>query len=266
MSSNQIHFSRGALTLIPGLFFIILWQGLVGGNTRLEFLFASPQLVARVALEELSQRSIWIDLSTTACEAVLGLLVGSLLGSTLGLLLWTNVAIARIARPYIVLLGSIPIFAIAPMLIIWFGTELSSKVVMSAFSVFFVALAQAYDGARACAKEYSHYARTLKAPRFQVMTKIIIPGALCWVAAGFKISIGLALVGAFIGEFVSSQVGLGHYILTAGSLYDMPRVVFGVLLLSLLALTFTGLVWCVERAMPHLFQTGLLVDDAPVEV
>ena len=79
------------------------------------------------------------------------------------------------------------------------------------------------------------------------MRKIIIPGALRWVAAGFKISIGLALGGAFIGEFVSSQAGLGHYILTAGSLYDMPRVIFGVLLLSLLALSFTGVVWGVER-------------------
>jgi NitT/TauT family transport system permease protein len=240
---------------LPGALFILVWQALVGTNARLQFLFASPELVARVALEELAQGAIWIDLGTTAGEAVLGLLLGSLLGSALGLILWTSETIARVARPYIVVLGSIPIFAIAPMLIIWFGADLLSKVVMSAFSVFFVALAQAYDGACACAKEYSHYATTLRAPRIRVMRKIIVPGALRWVAAGFKISIGLALVGAFIGEFVSSQVGLGHYILAAGSLYDMPRVIFGVLLLSLLALSFTGLVWCVERAQPHLYQT-----------
>ena len=260
MNLNRSVFFRAAIATAPGVLFIIIWQALVGGNSRLEFLFASPQLVARVALEELSQRAIWIDLAITAGEAVLGLLLGSLLGSALGLILWTNDSIARIARPYIVLLGSIPIFAIAPMLIIWFGADLLSKVVMSAFSVFFVSLAQAYDGACACAKEYSHYAKTLRAPRLRVMRKIIIPGALRWVAAGFKISIGLALVGAFIGEFVSSQAGLGHYILTAGSLYDMPRVIFGVLLLSLLALSFTGLVWGVERGMPQLYQTGRVTD------
>jgi NitT/TauT family transport system permease protein len=260
VNTTQARLLRGAVILIPGLLFILFWQALVAGNSRLEFLFASPLLVVQVAFEELSQRAIWIDLATTAGEAVLGLLAGSLLGSALGLLLWTNDGLARLARPYIVVLGSIPIFAIAPMLIIWFGTDLLSKVVMSAFSVFFVALAQAYDGACACAKEYLHYAKTLRASRLRVMQKIIIPGALRWVAAGFKISIGLALVGAFIGEFVSSQVGLGHYILTAGSLYDMPRVIFGVLLLSLLALSFTGLVWCVERAKPHLYQTS---SDSP---
>ncbi len=241
-------------TIAPGLFFIVVWQVLVGGNSGLEFLFASPALIVRVAIEELPQSAVWIDVATTASEAVLGLLVGSLVGSVLGLLLWTNETIARIARPYIVVLGSIPIFAIAPMLIIWFGTELLSKVVMSAFSVFFVALAQSYDGACSCAIEYSHYAKTLKAPRLVVMRKIIIPGALRWVAAGVKISIGLALVGAFIGEFVSSQAGLGHYILTAGSLYDMPRVVFGVLLLSLLALSLKALVWCFECSKPHIFR------------
>lgn len=245
---------RCLIAVAPGLLFVVLWQAFVGGRGRLEFLFASPALIASVAMEELPQRTLWVDVATTTSEAVLGLVLGSLLGSVIGLLLWTNEAVARVARPYIVVLGSIPIFAIAPMLIIWFGTDLLSKVVMSAFSVFFVALAQAYDGACSCAREYSHYAQTLKAPRLTVMKRIIVPGALRWVAAGFKISIGLALVGAFIGEFVSSQAGLGHYILTAGSLYDMPRVLFGVLLLSLLALTFTALVWCLERARPHLFR------------
>jgi NitT/TauT family transport system permease protein len=250
--SSQI--GRGILTVTPGLVFLALWQEIVSGDSRLEFLFASPASVTEVASSELAGTALWLDIVTTASEAVLGLLVGSVLGCALGLVLWTNETMARIARPYIVILGSIPIFAIAPMLIIWFGTDLLSKVVMSAFSVFFVALAQTYDGARYCAHEYSHYAKTLRAQRLLVVMKIIIPGALRWVAAGFKISIGLALVGAFIGEFVSSQAGLGHYILTAGSLYDMPRVILGVLLLSLLALTLTAAVWCVERWQPQLFR------------
>ena len=244
------------LTILPGVLFILLWHLLVNGNQRLEFLFASPLLVAETAISELASSAIWIDIITTASEAILGLLVGTILGCVIGIILWTNETLAKIARPYIVILGSIPIFAIAPMLIIWFGADLLSKVVMSAFSVFFVTLAQTYDGARYCAKEYSHYANTLRAARMSLVVKIIIPGALRWVAAGFKISIGLALVGAFIGEFVSSQEGLGHYILTAGSLYDMPRVVFGVLLLSLTALTLTALIWCVEKWQPQLFRRG----------
>ncbi len=239
--------------MLPGILSIALWEFLVFNDQRRQFLFSSPLLIANVALEELQRATIWNDIYVTACESILGLLLGSTIGTLIGLLLWFNEVIARMSRPYIVVLGSVPIFAIAPMLIIWFGTGLLSKVVMSAFAVFFVALVQAYDGARYCSAEYSLYARTLGTSRFMLVVKIIIPGALRWVSAGFKISIGLAILGAFIGEFVSSQAGLGHYILAAGSLYDMARVMFGVLLISTLALILTSIVWIIERWKPYLF-------------
>lgn len=243
-----------AIVILPALLFLFLWEGLVHGNQRLEFLFASPVKVIEVALQELQGEVIWNDIYVTTYEAVSGLIVGSALGTLFGLLLWTNATVAKLSRPYIVIIGSVPIFAIAPMLIIWFGTGLLSKVVMSAFSVFFVALAQAYDGARFCSQEHTQYAKTLGAGQARLIQKIIVPGALRWVSAGLKISIGLALVGAFIGEFVSSQAGLGHYILSAGSLYDMPRVVFGVVLISILGLCLSALIWLLEMWKPYLFM------------
>jgi NitT/TauT family transport system permease protein len=242
--------------ILPGFIALVMWQLFVRGEQRREFLFASPALILGVAVDDLISGDILVDLAITALEAISGLLFGSILGSLVGLLLWADERVARIARPYIVVLGAVPIFAIAPMLIIWFGTGLLSKVVMSAFSVFFVALSQAYDGAQFCSDRYTHHARTLAATHRRVLLKIILPGAFRWVAAGFKISIGLALVGAFIGEFVSSEAGLGHYILSAGSLYDMPRVLFGVILISSLALLLTSLVWLSERLRPALFKVG----------
>ena len=136
---------------IPAIAFLCCWEWYVHGVQRLEFLFASPLLIANVALSELGEISFWAHIGITLSEALLGLIIGSLLGTAAGLLLWTNERIAKLARPYIVILGSVPIFAIAPMLIIWFGTGLLSKVVMAAFAVFFVALSHAYDGARFCA-------------------------------------------------------------------------------------------------------------------
>jgi NitT/TauT family transport system permease protein len=241
-------------TFMPGCILLATWEFIVYENSRLEFLFASPSKVLAVAYQDLISGGVLVDAAVTAGEAIAGLVIGSLWGTAIGLLLWTHERLAQIARPYIVILGAVPIFAIAPMLIIWFGTGVLSKIVMSVFSVFFVALSQAYDGARFCSQEYSSYTMTLGAPRFKVVKKLIIPGALRWVAAGFKISIGLALVGAFIGEFVSSEAGLGHYILTAGALYDMPRVIFGIVLISLVALCLTACVWLGEKNWPHLFE------------
>lgn len=247
-------FAGWILLFLPAIIFLSAWESYVIGDQRREFLFASPSLILNVAVSEMSEYKIWNDIVVTFCEALFGLVLGCLLGTFFGLLFWTNETLAKIARPYIVITGAIPIFAIAPMLIIWFGTGLFSKVVMSAFAVFFVSLAQAYDGAKYCEKEHSHYAKSIGASRGKVIQKIVFPGALRWVTAGLKISIGLALVGAFIGEFVSSQAGLGHYILSAGSLYDMPRVMFGVILISLLALSLTGVVWSLERWKPNLFS------------
>jgi NitT/TauT family transport system permease protein len=215
----------------------------VSGNDRLQFLFASPVMIAHVAGEELGQAAIWHDIFVTLSEALLGLLAGTVLGTAAGLLLWGNGRIDFITRPYLAFIGSIPIFALAPILIMWFGIGLLSKVVMAGFAVFFVSLLQAYEGAHAIAERHLGFARSIAAPNGRIIRKIIIPGAVDWVIAGYKLNVGFALMGAFIGEFVSSEAGLGHYILKAGALYDMPRVMFGLLLISLLGLGMTAFTW-----------------------
>jgi NitT/TauT family transport system permease protein len=234
------------LALLPALVFLTAWQLAVEDHPKLLFLFASPSAVVGVALEELGHLAIWYNIFVTFSEAALGLLFGTLLGTAAGLLLWGNGRLDAMTRPYIVFIGSIPIFALAPVTILWFGIGLLSKVVMAGFAVFFVSLLQAYEGAHAIAKQHLGFARSIKAPSARVVWKIVVPGAVDWVLAGYKMNVGAALVGAFIGEFVSSEAGLGHYILTASALYDMPRVLFGLLLISLLGLGMTAFAWLVQ--------------------
>jgi NitT/TauT family transport system permease protein len=237
---------------LPAILFLLAWQTAVYDNPKLQFLFASPGAVARIAGDELGHADIWHDIFVTFSEAALGLLAGTVFGTLAGLLLWGNGKIDFITRPYIVIIGSIPIFALAPITIMWFGIGLLSKVVMAGFAVFFVSLQQSYDGAHAIAKNYTGFAKTLAAPNSCIVRKIIIPGAINWVIAGYKMDVGFALVGAFIGEFVSSEAGLGHYILKASSLYDMPKVLFGLLMISLLGLGMTSLTWFVRSKQRQL--------------
>ena len=241
---------RRLVVLLPGILFLIAWEVWAGRDPERQFLFASPQLVFSVAASELIQLSFWFDVWTTFTEAALGFLLGSSLGIIGGLILWSDSRLAAVSRCYVVLLGAIPIFSIAPMLIIWFGTGMLSKVVMAAFSVFFVTLSQVYNGASSVAEEQQMLAKSLACPSHLVARKIIIPGSLVWVFSALKMNISLALLGAFIGEFVSSEAGLGHYILQAGSLFDMPRVVFGVAVLSLLALILNLLIDASARSIP----------------
>lgn len=231
------------LTLLPAIVFLAFWQWFVADSDRLQFLFGSPAAIFRVALEEWSHAGIWHDTFVTFSEAALGLLAGTLLGTTAGLLLWGNGRIDFVTRPYIAFIGAIPIFALAPIMIMWFGIGLLSKVVMAGFAVFFVSLMQAYEGAHAIAEKHLGFARSIAAPNARIVRKIIIPGAVDWVIAGYKMNVGFALMGAFIGEFVSSESGLGNYILKASALYDTPRVLFGLFMLSTLGLLMTGLAW-----------------------
>jgi NitT/TauT family transport system permease protein len=234
--------------ILPALLFLICWQAFVHGNERLQFLFASPVMVFDVAISELRQAAIWHDIFVTFTEAALGLLFGTILGTTAGLLLWGNGKIDFVTRPYIVFIGSIPIFALAPMTIIWFGIGLLSKAIMAGFAVFFVSLLQAYEGAQSIAKQHLSFAHSIAAPHTRIVRKIVIPGAVDWVIAGYKMNVGSALIGAFIGEFVSSEAGLGYYILKASALYDVPRVLFGVMLISLLGIAMTALAWALQAA------------------
>ncbi|MGE3769628.1 MAG: ABC transporter permease [Bdellovibrionales bacterium] len=226
--------------LLPLWFFLLFWEWAVAGDTQLQFLFAAPSLVGAVAMEELFAMPIWVHVGTTALETLTGLLAGTLLGTALGLLFWSNRRLDWLSRPYMIAIGSLPVFALAPMLIIWFGTGLLSKAVMAGFAVMFVAMIQAYEGAHAAAVRFADLPRALGAPQLRMIRLIIIPAAWQWVLTGFKVNVGLALVGAFIGEFVSAEAGLGYYILKSGSLYDTPRVIFGLLLMSLLALALTS--------------------------
>lgn len=242
------------LYLLPLFLICLVWELIVSTEKRLLFLYSSPTQILLMGITELQTLIFWQHIGLTALEAVLGLLLGMLLGTSVGFIFWVSPSLAKISKPYIVLAGSIPVFALAPLFIMWFGVGLLSKAIMAAFAVFFVALTQAYDGAHYSSDKFLNYARTIKASNWQQLKLIVLPGALCWVLNGFKLNVSVALLGAFISEFISSEAGLGYYILKSTSLYDTTRVFLGLLVLALLALSANSLAWLVEQRWARYFR------------
>lgn len=224
------------LKLVPGFILLFAWEMVARQDRTITFLFSSPSQVVTLFFKELHSYTMWYNIWITFEEAVLGLILGTIFGTLFGLLIWANETLRKILEPYLLIFGAIPIFALAPMLIIWFGIGLSSKVFMAAFSVFLVALSQSYEGTKNASQKYTLFAQSLGCSRMQMMYKIILPGSLQWVLSGIKMNIGLALLGAFIGEFVSSTAGLGYYILKQGSLFNTAGVLVGIILLTCLSL------------------------------
>jgi NitT/TauT family transport system permease protein len=222
--------------LIPLLAFLAAWEFAVRGNNRLLFFFGSPSRIGGYLFSKTVDGSLPADFTVTFVEALAGFIVGNVLGTIIGLSLWYSKTAFMISRPYIVALGSAPIFAIAPLLIIWFGTGIFSKIMIAMLSTVFIALLQSYTGASEVSADYIRLMRTFGANKNQTFRKIIAPASIVWVMSAFRMNVGFAILGAFIGEFISSSQGLGHLILVASGLFDISLVLSGVFLLICMAL------------------------------
>jgi len=240
------------LRCVPALLLLVFWQLAVRGNTRLIFFFGSPSKIASYFMSRLADGSLVTDFTTTLSEVVVGFLIGNLLGTGIGLALWFSRTVFLVARPYIIALGSAPLITLAPLLIIWFGTGFVSKVLIVAFSTMFVALLQAYSGASEVNPQDLKLMQTFRASKMQTFRKVIAPAAIVWVMAAFRMNIGFAILGAFLGEFISSSQGLGHLIVVASGLFDISLVFCAIFLLIGMALALTYILSHVERPMKHL--------------
>lgn len=242
---KNIRYSK-LISFLILIVFLVIWQ-FASTNTKFEFLFGSPASIASALIEGTLSGVLPYHFLITGAEASLGFVIGILLGTITGFLLWYSPMVARVSRPYISFLGAIPVFAFAPMVIIWFGIGFSMKVALAAFAVFLVALAQAYEGAKSVDEEEYRLLKTFGATRFQMFQKVIFPASLSWVFASMKLNVGFAILGAFIGEFISSSNGLGYIMIKAGSLFDIPGVFAGGLYLVLLSIILTWVVSNIEK-------------------
>ena len=223
------------------------WEHVTAGDKQAAFMFGSPSAIFGFLGQMARDGSLWRDTYVTGLETLLGFVIGNLFGTLIGLLLWYSRFVSRVVEPFVIALGSIPIIALAPIIIIWFGTGLISKVAMSTLSVIIVALVTSYKGATGVDADQINLMRTLGASKFQIFCKLVVPASLTDIFAGLKLTVGFALIGAIVGEFMSSSEGLGHAIFKAGSLYIIPKVFAALVATIALALLLTFVVGRIER-------------------
>jgi NitT/TauT family transport system permease protein len=233
--------------VIPGILALVFWQFIVWLRPENEFFIGSPIGVIRELVILVANGSLFVDILVTSYEAVTGFIVGSITGTCLGLALWSSDRLQSIARPYIGVLGAVPIFALGPIVIFWFGTGILSKIVLGFLSTFAIAVAQAYTGAVEADENLQKLLRAFGASRMQIFTKLIIPSSAVWVLAGVRLNIGMALLGAFIGEFIASKRGLGHLIIVAEGLFNINQVLVGVLGIISIATLFLWVTAPIEK-------------------
>lgn len=234
---------------LPLVVLILVWYFATNGNEKAQFIFSSPAQVWTSLVQLVQSGELLKNSGVTVFEALCGFALGTVGGALIGLSLWYSRLVAKIAKPYITALATIPIFALAPVIISWFGIGITSKIALAAISTIVVAIVQSYQGAMSIDQKHLRLMQVCGAKRSQTFRIAVVPSALIWVMNAMKLNIGLALLGAFIGEFISAEEGLGYMIVKASGVYDMATVIVGVLALIAIALLLTAAIEALERKL-----------------
>lgn len=240
---------RSALQILTVVGFFLLWELAVDMGWANAFLVGQPSGIMQVLATSVMDGSLFVNTGYTVFEALLGFAFGTVIGSLLGLVLWYSIFVARLVEPFIAAINSVPKIALAPIIILWFGTGLVSKVALAVSLTSIVALITAYQAAKDADKDLQALLFSMGADKHRIFKKVIVPSTLPAIIATFRINIGFALVGAVVGEFISSQAGLGHLIYTASSLYDLNTVWAGLFTLMLVGFVFYHMVEITERRL-----------------
>ena len=228
---------------------IFLWTILTNDSNIPSFIFPTPGDVWQ-KFNLLSQNGVILThIWATLSEVLSGLLIGMILATILGYLIAKNPALETFLSPIIVVSQAIPTVAIAPLLIIWFGSGMISKIIICALIVFFPILTNTIVGIRSVPSDLFDLMDSLKANRWQRFTLLEFPGALPIYLGGVKVGATFSVIGAVVGEFVGANKGLGFLVNVGKGSFDTSMVFVAVFLLIFMALGLYGIVTVLEKTL-----------------
>jgi NitT/TauT family transport system permease protein len=236
-----------AWQLIVGIVVLGAWQ--TGASLKLldPFFFSRPSDIAARILTWTASGTLWRHLVITLEESLLGLMIGAAIGITLGFTLARSPFTARVLDPYITMLNAVPRVVLAPLFLLWFGLGIWSKVALAVTLVFFVMFFNTYQGVRDVDRVLVDNVRMLGASERQLVRHVLVPSALTWIFSSLQTSLGFAMVGAVVGEYLGSTRGLGYVISQAEGTFDTTGVFAGMTVLALVVVVVSAGVTRLER-------------------
>ncbi len=245
----------GLLVVIFLLWHVVTKPGLIPpfvfeNDQQAAFFFGEPlKIFSRIWAWFFGNADIYQHLWVTLLETVLAFGIGTVLGLGCGLWLALSPMAAAIADPYIKALNSMPRVILAPIFAVWFGLGIASKVALGVTLVFFIVFFNVYQGVKEVSPVVLANARMLGASQKQLLRHVYLPSATSWVFSSLHTSVGLAFVGAVVGEYLGSSRGVGYLILQAEGAFDINTVMAGILVLTVFALMLDWAVGRIEKRL-----------------
>jgi NitT/TauT family transport system permease protein len=251
---------QAVLKLIPGALLLILWE-LASGRLIREAYVSKPTAVAARLAQLFGTGEVWPNLIVTGQELVWGYAIGAAAGIACGYGLGRAPRLAGVIEPYLMAFYGIPKIALAPLLIIWFGIGVGSKIALAATMVFFLLFYTVFAAVRTTDRELVNLALVMGARESQLGRHVYLPAAMPAIMLGLRMAVPYAVIGVIAGEFASALKGLGLYINYSSSTYDPAGVFAGIVILLIFVLIANAVAAWVERRVlnwrpPASTQTG----------
>ena len=242
------------LQLLVAVAAIAVWHvgttvPIFGGLLLPPFFFSTPSDVAARIVKWLVEGTIWRHLWITLLEAMLAFVIGSLGGVLIGFWFARKPLLAAVFDPYVKMINALPRIVLAPIFALWLGLGIWSKVALGVTLVFFIVFFNVYQGVKEVSPTVLANARMLGMNERQLMRHVYWPSALSWMFSSLHTSVGFAVVGAVVGEYLGSAAGLGYLILQAELLFDVAGVFAGMFVLAAFVIVIDGLVTLIERRL-----------------
>lgn len=239
-ASRTVRPGRIPSFLVSLTLLLLAWQLVVTLSGIPHFLLPAPAAIVRTLFSQIHTLSL--HTAITAFEIIAGLLCGCLLGIGSAVLLTLSRQLRHWLLPIMVISQSLPVFALAPLLTLWFGYGMGSKVVMAILIIYFPVVAATFDGLRHTSTAMLDLARTMNATPTAILLQIRLPAALPSIASGVRVATSVAPIGAVVGEWVGSSQGLGYLMLQANGRMQTDMMFAALLCLCLLAFLLYTLV------------------------
>jgi NitT/TauT family transport system permease protein len=242
--------SRAWPVIVAALVFVIAWQAIVSLANYPAFILPGPAAVIDRLVRAWVNGTIEPHAFATLTEVVLGIAVGGTFGVGIGIVLARSSVAERLLSPYIVAAQATPILALAPLIYLWFGSGLGSRVLICSLIVFFPIAVATMVGFRSVDARLLELARSLRASRRQILWTFEIPGALPQILGGFRVGVTLAVVGAIVAEWAGAERGLGVLVnLARGSLFDTALLFATLITIAGIGILLYLVVALIERVL-----------------
>ncbi|MBQ4529566.1 MAG: ABC transporter permease [Lachnospiraceae bacterium] len=256
VSAEQVNFMkevRRKKRIVQGmqlgiiLFLLGVWELAAFWGWIDDFIFSSPSRIVKTFISLIISGDLLKHTGITLYETILSFGITTVSSIFIAMLLWMSPMVSKIVEPYLVILNSLPKSALAPLLIVWLGTGAKTIVVAGISVAVFGGIINLYTTFHGTDKEKEKLIYTLGGKKYQVLFKVVLPGAIPAIISNMKVNVGLSLVGVIIGEFLAARAGLGYLIIYGSQVYKLDWVMMSIILLCIMAVIFYKIIGIFEK-------------------